>query len=221
MNATMDRRSRIALDPFYLIVDDADWIERLVPLGVRLAQLRVKERDARQLRAEIRRARDVCEAHACQLVVNDHWRLAIEEGCDVVHLGQEDLAGADRAAIRRAGLKLGLSTHDQAELATALAAEPDYVALGPIWPTILKAMRWAPQTPAKLAAWRAAIGDLPLVAIGGVTVERLGAVFANGADSAAVVTDITRNADPEARTREWIASTRRWLPVDAMGAGRA
>ncbi|HEY9055573.1 MAG TPA: thiamine phosphate synthase [Aurantimonas sp.] len=210
----------MALDPFYLIVDDADWIERLVPLGVRLAQLRVKERDARQLRADIRRAKAVCEAHFCQLVINDHWRLAIEEGCDFVHLGQEDLAGADRTAIKRAGLKLGLSTHDQAELQTALAAEPDYVALGPIWPTILKAMRWTPQAPAKLAAWRAAIGDLPLVAIGGLTVARLDEVFANGADSAAVVTDITRNADPEARTREWIASTRRWLPVDAM-AGRA
>nr|WP_232845733.1 thiamine phosphate synthase [Aurantimonas marina] len=210
MSATMDGRSRIALDPFYLIVDDADWIERLVPLGVRLVQLRAKDRDARRLRTEIRRARDVCEANSCQLVINDHWRLAIEEGCDVVHLGQEDLAGADRAAICRAGLKLGLSTHDQAELATALAAKPDYVALGPIWPTILKAMNWAPQTPAKLAAWRAAIGDIPLVAIGGLTVARIGEVFANGADSAAVVTDITRNADPEARTREWIAATRRW-----------
>lgn len=210
MNPAPSRRTPVALDPFYLIVDDAGWIERLVPQGVKLVQLRAKERDARRLRADIRRARDVCEANSCQLVVNDHWRLAIEEGCDVVHLGQEDLAGADRAAIRRAGLKLGLSTHDQAELQTALAAEPDYVALGPIWPTILKAMQWAPQTPAKLTAWRVAIGDLPLVAIGGLTVARLGEVFANGADSAAVVTDITRNGDPETRTREWIAATRRW-----------
>ncbi|KKN89520.1 hypothetical protein LCGC14_0238510 [marine sediment metagenome] len=206
----MDGGTRIGLDPFYLIVDDADWVERLVPLGVRLVQLRAKAMDARRLRAEIRRARDVCEANACQLVVNDHWRLAIEEGCDVVHLGQEDLADADRAAIRRAGLKLGLSTHDRVELQTALAAEPDYVALGPIWPTLLKAMNWAPQSPAKLAAWRAAIGDIPLVAIGGLTVARLSEVFENGADSAAVVTDIIRNSDPEARTREWIAATRRW-----------
>lgn len=218
MSAAPKQQARIALDPFYLIVDDAGWIERLVPLGVKLVQLRAKDRDERQLRAEIRRAKAVCDAHACQLVINDHWRLAIEEGCDFVHLGQEDLAGADRGAIRRAGLQLGLSTHDHAELANALAAEPDYVALGPIWPTILKAMAWAPQTPAKLAGWREAIGDLPLVAIGGLTVERLDAVFTNGADSAAVVTDITRNPDPEARTREWIAATRRWRRTNTAAA---
>ncbi|MCQ8781198.1 thiamine phosphate synthase [Mangrovibrevibacter kandeliae] len=195
------------LDPFYLIVDNAAWIERLVPLGVRLVQLRVKDRPAAVLREEIRRGRVVCAAHGAQLVVNDHWRLAIEEGCDCVHLGQEDLAEADRGAIRRAGLKLGLSTHDDVELDTALAADPDYLALGPIWPTILKAMKWAPQTPERLGDWRRRVGDLPLVAIGGITVERLPEVFANGADVAAVVTDITRHADPEGRTREWLAAT--------------
>ncbi|MEP0507933.1 MAG: thiamine phosphate synthase, partial [Aurantimonas coralicida] len=121
--------------------------------------------------------------------------------------GQEDLAEADRAAIRAAGLKLGVSTHDSAELAVALAAEPDYVALGPVWQTKLKVMKWAPQTPERLGVWRQRIGDLPLVAIGGITVERLPLVFAQGADSAAVVTDVTRAADPEARAREWLAAT--------------
>ncbi|RFC64375.1 thiamine phosphate synthase [Fulvimarina endophytica] len=200
----------LTLDPFYLIVDTAHWVARLVPLGVKLVQLRAKNLPEAELRRQIRRARETCAAHRCRLVVNDHWRLAIEEGCDLVHLGQEDLAAADRGAIARAGVKLGLSTHDERELATALEAEPDYVALGPIWPTILKAMAWAPQTPDRLALWRAAIGPLPLVAIGGVTVERLPEVFAQGADSAAVVTDITRHADPEARTREWIAATETW-----------
>ena len=196
-----------ALDPFYLIVDTAAWIERLVPLGVKLVQLRAKNLSPAELRGEIRAARAVCAVQGCQLVVNDHWQLAIEEGCDFVHLGQEDLAAADRGAIGRAGLKLGLSTHDAAELETALAARPDYVALGPIWPTVLKQMPWAPQTPQRLGAWRARIGALPLVAIGGVTVERLPEVFAAGADSAAVVTDITRDADPEARCRQWLAAT--------------
>ena len=196
------------LDPFYLIVDSADWIDRLVPLGVKLVQLRVKDTPEQVLRAQIRRARNTCHRHGCQLIVNDHWQLAIEEGCDFVHLGQEDLAEADVGAIRRAGLSLGVSTHDEAELATALAAKPDYVALGPIWPTILKKMPWAPQTPARLAAWKQAIGETPLVAIGGVTVERLPEVFGQRADVAAVVTDITLNADPEGRTRAWIAATR-------------
>lgn len=198
------------LDPFYLIVDSAEWIERLVPVGVRLVQLRMKDMPEERLRLEIRRAKAVCARHDCQLVINDHWRIAIEEDCDFVHLGQEDLADADVAAIREAGLKLGLSTHDEAELTTALAAEPDYVALGPVWPTILKKMKWAPQGVERLQAWKARIGTLPLVAIGGLNPDRIPPVFENGADSAAVVTDITLNADPEARTRTWIEHTARW-----------
>jgi thiamine-phosphate pyrophosphorylase len=195
------------LDPFYLIVDSADWIDRLVPLGVRLVQLRMKDCAETELRESIRRAKTVCAAHRCQLIVNDYWQLAIDEGCDFVHLGQEDLAVADLAAIRAGGLKLGLSTHDETELETALAAEPDYVALGPIWPTILKTMKWAPQGLDSLGNWKARIGSLPLVAIGGINTDRIDSVFAHGADSAAVVTDITLNTDPEARTRDWIART--------------
>lgn len=198
------------LDPFYLIVDSAAWIERLVPLGVKLVQLRTKDRPEPELRSEIRRARAVCADHGCQLIVNDYWRIAIEEGCDFVHLGQEDLAEADVAAIRAAGLKLGLSTHDETELETALAAKPDYVALGPIYPTILKKMKWEAQGVARISAWRERVQPLPLVAIGGLNTDRLEGVFAHGADSAAVVTDITLNADPEGRTREWIEKTTRW-----------
>ncbi|MDX0520199.1 thiamine-phosphate diphosphorylase [Sinorhizobium medicae] len=197
------------LDPFYLIVNSAAWIERLVPLGVKLVQLRVKDLGADDICSQIRLAKAVCSAHACQLIVNDYWRLAIEEGCDFVHLGQEDLADADLGAIRAAGLKLGLSTHDEAELETALAAGPDYIALGPIYPTILKKMKWAPQGLERLSTWRDRMGRLPLVAIGGLNPERIEGVFAHGADSAAVVTDITLNADPEARTREWIQRTDR------------
>lgn len=198
------------LDPFYLIVDSADWIERLVPLGVKLVQLRIKNTSDDVLRAAIRRSKAICAVHGCQLIVNDYWRLAIEEGCDFVHLGQEDLDAADLGAIRRAGLKLGVSTHDDKELETALAARPDYVALGPVYPTILKAMKWAPQGLHRIADWKQRVGSLPLVAIGGLNIERLEGVFDAGADSAAVVTDITRNADPEARTREWIAHTAAW-----------
>jgi thiamine-phosphate pyrophosphorylase len=200
----------VKLDPFYLIVDSADWVDRLVPEGVKLVQLRMKDLPDARLRAEIRRAKTTCAKHGCQLIVNDYWRIAIEEGCDFVHLGQEDLAEADLSAIRAAGMKLGLSTHDGPELDTALAAKPDYIALGPVWPTILKKMKWAPQGVERLKDWKARIAPLPLVAIGGLNPERLSAVFENGADSAAVVTDITLNDDPEARTREWIAKTARW-----------
>jgi thiamine-phosphate pyrophosphorylase len=198
------------LDPFYLIVDSADWIERLVPLGVRLVQLRIKDKPEETLRAEIRRAKATCAAHGCQLIVNDHWQFAIEEGCDFVHLGQEDLADADVKAIRAAGLKLGISTHDAAELDTAFAAGPDYVALGPIYPTILKQMKWAPQGLQRITEWKRRVMPFPLVAIGGLNIERLKGVFDAGADSAAVVTDVTLNADPEARTRAWIEFTEPW-----------
>lgn len=198
------------LDPFYLIVDSADWITRLVPQGVKLVQLRVKDCEPAELRRQIREARAVCEANGATLVLNDYWQLAIDEGCSWLHLGQEDLAEADLAAIRSAGLKLGLSTHDEAELETALAAKPDYVALGPVYPTILKELKWAPQGLERLGIWKKRIGALPLIGIGGLTPERAEAALAAGADSAAVATDITRNADPEARVREWLAATARW-----------
>jgi thiamine-phosphate pyrophosphorylase len=198
------------LDPFYLIVDNADWIQRLVPVGVKLVQLRMKDADETLLRADIRRAKQCCSDHGCQLVINDYWKIAIEEACDFVHLGQEDLIDADLAAIRAAGVRLGLSTHDDSELQTALAVQPDYIALGPVYPTILKVMKWAPQGLEKLTVWKERIGDLPLVAIGGLRPDKLEGAFAAGADSAAVVTDITLNADPEVRVREWIARTAGW-----------
>jgi thiamine-phosphate pyrophosphorylase len=200
----------VKFDPFYLIVDSAAWIDRLVPLGVKLVQLRIKNKDEGTLRREIRDARRCCAAHGCQLVVNDYWRLAIDEGCDFVHLGQEDLATAELPAIKRAGVKLGLSTHDHAELEIALAAGPDYVAFGPIYPTILKKMKWAPQGLPRIAEWKALVAPLPLVAIGGLNPARLPGVFGSGADVAAVVTDVTLNSDPEARTREWIEATAPW-----------
>ncbi|MFN4167791.1 MAG: thiamine phosphate synthase [Pannonibacter phragmitetus] len=200
----------MTLDPFYLIVDSADWIARLVPQGVKLVQLRVKDCEPEELRRQIREAKAVCEAHGATLVLNDYWQMAIDEGCSWLHLGQEDLAEADLPAIRRAGLRLGLSTHDEAELETALAAKPDYVALGPVYPTILKEMKWAPQGLERLGIWKKRIGALPLIGIGGLTPERAEAALAAGADSAAVATDITRNTDPEARVREWLAATARW-----------
>ncbi len=196
------------LDPFYLIVDRASWLPRLLPQGVKLVQLRAKDMNEATLRREIAEARELCARYGAQLIVNDYWKLAIELGCDYVHLGQEDLAEADVPAIRAAGVKLGLSTHDEAELETALLAKPDYVALGPIYPTILKAMKWAPQGLSRIRAWKERVGEVPLVAIGGLTIERAAGCFEAGADSVAVVTDVLLNADPEARAREWVLATR-------------
>ncbi|PZU92431.1 MAG: thiamine phosphate synthase [Chelatococcus sp.] len=196
------------LDPFYPIFDSADWIARMLPLGMKLVQLRVKDRPDTETASEIARAKRLCAEAGCVLVVNDYWKLAIAEGCDFVHLGQEDLDTADLAAIRAAGMRLGISSHDEAELDRALAAAPDYVALGPVYPTILKQMRFGPQGLERVADWKRRMGSLPLVGIGGISLERADGVFEAGADIVAAVTDITLNADPEARFKAWVAATR-------------
>lgn len=196
------------LDPFYPIFDSAAWIARLLPHGVRLVQLRIKDWPREDVQYEIAEAKALCDKAGAQLIVNDYWQDAIDLGCDYVHLGQEDLASADLAAIKRAGIKLGVSTHDEAELARALETEPDYIALGPIYPTILKKMAFGPQGVERIGEWKKKIGSIPLVAIGGITLDRVQGVLEAGADSAAVVTDITLNADPEKRTRDWAAATR-------------
>ena len=197
------------LCPVYPIVDSAEWVTRLLPIGVRLIQLRIKQMDPAQLRREIRAARDRCATFEAQLVVNDYWELALQLECDFVHLGQQDLDDCDLRALRAKGVRLGVSTHDEAELERALGVQPDYIALGPIYPTLLKQMPWQPQGLEKLAQWKRRIGDIPLVAIGGLTVERLAGVFAAGADCAAVVTDIVRHAQPEQRMREWLIEANR------------
>lgn len=199
------------LDPFYLIVDSADWLARLLPCGVRLVQLRIKDQPGATIRAEIEEAQALCARFGAQLIVNDYWRQAIDAGCDFIHLGQGDLDAADLAAIRRAGLRLGVSTHDEAELSRALETRPDYIALGPIYPTILKAMTFAPQGLPRLAEWKKKIGKIPLVGIGGISLERAAKVLKAGADSVAVVTDISLNANPEQRARDWVKATRAFV----------
>ncbi|MEW5964165.1 MAG: thiamine phosphate synthase [Pseudomonadota bacterium] len=192
------------LDVFYPIVPDVGWLRRLAPLGVRTIQLRLKDASGEEVRRQLAESLELAARYGVQLIVNDYWREAIALGADYVHLGQEDLAAADRAALADAGVRLGISTHSEGELAIALAAEPDYVALGPIYETRLKVMKWAPQGLARLTDWKRRIGSLPLVAIGGLTPERADAVLAAGAGSLAVVTDFLTHAEPERRVATWL-----------------
>jgi len=198
----------IVLTPFYPIVDSADWVRRIAAVGARLIQLRIKERTFDEVRGEVRGALAVCARHGAQLVVNDHWEAALAEGADFIHLGQTDLDGVDLKAIRAKAVKLGVSTHDHAELDRALALVPDYVALGPIYPTTLKVMPWAPQGLARIGEWKRLIGQRPLVAIGGITLERAPLCLAAGADCVSVVSDVVRHADPIIRARAWIDAMR-------------
>lgn len=196
-------------DRFYPVVDTLAWVERLTRLGVGTVQLRAKDLSHDEALRLVREALAITAGTGTELVVNDYWQAAIEAGARHLHLGQEDLAEADMPAIRRAGLTLGLSTHDDEELETALRHDPDYVALGPIYPTTLKSMRFAPQGLDRIADWKRRVGNIPLVAIGGITLERAPAIYEKGADSIAVVSDVTQNPDPDRRVRDWLAQTSR------------
>jgi thiamine-phosphate pyrophosphorylase len=191
-------------DRFYPVVDSLDWVKRLTALGVGTIQLRAKDLNDAEALQIVSDALEITKGTPTKLVVNDYWRAAIVAGAEHLHLGQEDLADADLNEIRKAKLTLGVSTHDDAELDTALKANPDYVALGPIFFTTLKSMRFAPQGIPKIAEWKKRIGSIPLVAIGGIKLEHAAEVFAAGADSIAVVSDVTQNPDPDARVRAWL-----------------
>ena len=191
-------------DRFYPVVDSVAWVARLAKLGVGTIQLRAKNLNDADALAIVKEALAATKGTNTRLVVNDYWRAAIAARAKHLHLGQEDLVDADLKAIRAAGLTLGLSTHDDEELATALRAKPDYVALGPIFPTTLKSMRFAPQGIARITEWKRRVGNIPLVAIGGIKFEHAAEIFAAGADSIAVVSDVTQNADPDARVRQWL-----------------
>ncbi|GAN96409.1 thiamine phosphate pyrophosphorylase [Komagataeibacter europaeus NBRC 3261] len=191
----------------YPVVDAAHWVGSLGQAGARLIQLRLKDMADDDLRRAVREGIRLARAHDVCLVLNDYWRMAIEEGVDFIHLGQEDLDTADLPAIRAAGLKLGVSTHSDAELDRALSVAPDYVALGPVWPTKLKKMPWGPQGTEKLSVWKRRIGDIPLVAIGGITLARAPQCIAAGADCVSAVSDFIRMPDPQAQVRAWLAAT--------------
>ena len=191
-------------DRFYPVVDSVAWVARLALLGVGTIQLRAKNLSESDALQTVIDALEIIKGTPAKLVVNDYWRAAIIARASHLHLGQEDLASADLKAIRAAGLTLGISTHDDVELETALRAKPDYIALGPIFPTTLKSMRFAPQGIPKISEWKKRIGNIPLVAIGGIKLEQAREIYAAGADSIAVVSDVTQNPEPDARVRAWL-----------------
>jgi thiamine-phosphate pyrophosphorylase len=198
--------SETGLDPFYLIVPDAASVARFAKAGVRTIQLRAKGLTSQQARREIVASLDAIMGTDCQLIVNDYWREAVSAGADYVHLGQEDLADADIPTLKAAGIRLGISTHDLAELGVALAAEPDSIALGPIYATTTKSTGRAPQGLDRIAEWRRMISpELPLVVIGGITLDTAPALIAAGAQSCAVVSDVLGSPSPDARAATWLA----------------
>jgi thiamine-phosphate pyrophosphorylase len=196
---------------FYPVVPTAQWVERLLGWGVRTVQLRMKSADhapaeiAQHVNAAIAAGRSVPGA---QVFINDHWKLALDGGAFGVHLGQEDLDTADVDALRAAGMRLGLSTHTLTELARAHAAHPSYLAIGPIYPTTLKVMPYEPVGLERLALWAKQAAPYPVVAIGGISLERMPGVLACGVDGVAVVSAVTLAQDPQKATLQGLELTK-------------
>ncbi|MBC7548872.1 MAG: thiamine phosphate synthase [Polaromonas sp.] len=196
---------------FYPVVPTAEWVQRMLGCGVRTVQLRIKATDhsPAELTAQVRAAIDAGRAvSGAQVFINDHWKLALDYGAYGVHLGQEDLDTADIDALRQACLRLGLSTHTPTELARAHAVQPSYLAIGPIYPTTLKVMPYAPVGLEQLAQWAPLAAPYPVVAIGGISLKRLPGVFAclrGENDGVAVVSAVTMAGDAEQAAREGIA----------------
>lgn len=188
----------------YPIVDSVMWIERLLEAGVRTLQLRIKDKQDHEVEADVVAAIALGKRYAARLFINDYWRLAIKHSAYGVHLGQEDLETTDLSAIRNAGLRLGVSTHDDMEIDVALAARPSYIALGHVFPTQTKQMPSAPQGLAQLASHVTRLKDYPTVAIGGISFARAPQVLATGVGSIAVVSAITQAADWRLATQQLI-----------------
>lgn len=192
---------------FYPIVNDVAWIERLLPIGVKFIQYRNKKHsDKDYIRSEIKKALALGKKYDAQIVINDYWDIAIEEGAKWIHLGQEDLQTADKNTIKKAGIKLGTSTHNHEELDYALSFEPDYVALGPIFETISKDMVISAQGLERIKEWKTILKNIPLVAIGGITAETVTDVLTASADCVACIGDILLHNNPEKQAKKWIST---------------
>ncbi|BBI92660.1 putative thiamin phosphate synthase (thiamin phosphate pyrophosphorylase) [Serratia symbiotica str. Tucson] len=186
----------------YPVVNSVEWIARLLDAGVTTLQLRIKDLPSEQVEEDTATAIALGKQYGARLFINDYWQLAIKHRAYGVHLGQEDLDSADLLAIHRAGLRLGVSTHDDTELARAIALKPSYIALGHIFATQTKNMPSAPQGLSALKRHIARLPGYPTVAIGGINLDRVPAVLACGVGSVAVVSAITKAPDWRAATAE-------------------
>ncbi|MCW0310093.1 thiamine phosphate synthase [Pantoea ananatis] len=204
MNAFPATASRLGLYP---VVDSVEWIERLLEAGVRTLQLRIKDQPDEVVEPMIIQAIAAGKRYQARLFINDYWQLAIKHQAYGVHLGQEDLEVANLQQILHAGLRLGLSTHDDAELDRALALRPSYIALGHIFPTQTKVMPSSPQGLAELKRHLGRLQGISTVAIGGISIDRVPAVMETGVGSIAVVSAITQAKDWRAATHELLRLT--------------
>lgn len=189
----------------YPVVDDVSWIEILLRLEVKTIQLRIKNPEQLDLEEQIVKAIELGRQYDAQVFINDYWQLAIKHSAFGIHLGQEDIEIADLQAISDAGIRLGLSTHDDSELLKVKALNPSYLALGHIFPTPTKDMPSQPQGLVNLAKNQRLAGDTPTVAIGGIDLSVAEQVWQTGVDSIAVVRAITQASNVEEAVTKFAA----------------
>ncbi|WP_426359360.1 thiamine phosphate synthase [Pseudocolwellia sp. HL-MZ19] len=185
----------------YPVIDSLYWLKRLLPLGLQIIQLRIKNKTEAELDAIIAEAVELAKPYQTRLFINDYWQLAIKHGAYGVHIGQEDLQTTPIEQIHKAGIRLGISTHGCYEFLLAQQLKPSYLAIGAIYPTKTKNMTGQIQGVANLAELLNLATDIPVVAIGGINHERAPEVLATGVDSIAVVTGITEAESPEESVR--------------------
>ena len=192
----------------YAVLPTAEWVGRMARAGVPTVQLRFKSTDPQAIAQEVHAAVQAVQGTNSRLFVNDYWRLAIEAGAYGAHLGQEDLdtlTEQDVTTLRQSGLRLGISTHTDAELVRAAALRPSYIALGAVFPTTLKAMPTAPLGLERLACYAQLLQAYSTVAIGGIGAEHLRDIAATGVGSFAVVRAIVAAPNPEAAAHDLMA----------------
>ncbi|WP_019616958.1 thiamine phosphate synthase [Psychromonas ossibalaenae] len=181
----------------YPVLDSVPLIEKVLKMGVKTLQLRIKDKRPEQVEQQIIDAVALGKKYNARLFINDYWQLAIKHQAYGVHLGQEDMDVADLPVIADAGLRLGLSTHGYYEMLRAKQLRPSYIALGHIFATQTKDMPSDPQGLRRLAKYAQLLAGTPTVAIGGINLERAPAVWKTGVGSIAVVTAITLSDDPK------------------------
>ncbi|MES2142264.1 MAG: thiamine phosphate synthase [Pseudomonadota bacterium] len=181
----------------YPIVNEYSQLKQLLPLGIKIIQLRIKDKQGAILEEQIQKSIRLASYYGTKLFINDYWALAIRYSAYGVHLGQSDLDTAPVDRLRNLGLRLGLSTHCHTELMRAYALKPSYIAYGPIFPTTSKVMSFSPQGIDKLKEVRKRV-NCPLIAIGGIGLNQLPEILACGVDGIAVISAISQASEPVA-----------------------
>ncbi|GAB2653416.1 thiamine phosphate synthase [Vibrio panuliri] len=198
----------------YPVVDNVEWVEKLLKLGIKTIQLRVKDPNVPDLEQQIIDVIELGKRHQAQVFINDYWQLAVKHRAYGVHLGQEDLEVANISQLHRADIRLGLSTHGYYELLRIVQLKPSYIALGHIFPTTTKQMPSKPQGLVRLALYQALINTIPkvntecqfgypTVAIGGIDLTNAEQVWRCGVTSLAVVRALTQAESPQDVIRQF------------------